>query len=378
MCYYVVMPSSSRRLAAKKKRLGRPPGPHAEHRRIAEALRARMRLGEWKPGEILPSLRALAMDLDSSVSAVRLALDRLALERQITLNPRRRWVVLRDPHDSPTAQGMVLFVLTDPIMDTSAGSYWMEIHRGVLSAVARMRAPLLVAHAHAWQSGLPDEYLGLPLRGIVLAGRFTEAALRAYERLRVPVSYADTPTEGHRLHSASPDNAAIAHDAVRRMIALGHRRIAFVRFVLYTLKDVDPDSKERQAGFARAMREAGLDASGVFNHLPGRDTQHSLLALLRRKPTYTAVLCTGAASAIVLMDQIRALGLDVPRDLGVCCVQGQTERIPLSGPALDFHDIACRAALLLDRPKFPPIRERIAAAWRDRGSLGPCRESGGK
>ncbi|MCA9266814.1 MAG: LacI family DNA-binding transcriptional regulator, partial [Planctomycetales bacterium] len=187
-----------------------------------------------------------------------------------------------------------------------------------------------------------------------------------------PVSYLDTPTEGQRLHSVSADNTAIAYDATRRMIALGHRRIAFVRFILYTLRGIDPDASERQAGFVKAMNEAGLDATGIYSLLPGRDRQHSLLALLDKKPRYTAALCTSMDSAAVLAGEMKALGREVPRDLSLCCVQGTYDRERISGAVLNFHDIAYRATLLLNRPKTPVIRERVSAVWQDRGTLVSC------
>lgn len=355
--------------SASRSPRGRPPGNRAEHRRVSEQLRAGMQRGDWPGLAVLPSIRQLAKDLNSSVSAVRLALEHLARERLIALNPRRRWVVQRVARWSASSLGLVALVLSDPVEETSQGSYWMELHRGVLSGLARLQAPLLMLHDHALQTTQPEAWLDLPLRGVLLAGRFTAQNLRAYERLPLPVSYIDTPTDGVKLHSASADNTALARDAVQRMIALGHRRIALVRFVLYTLQSVDPDSQERQAGFATAMREAGLDPSGVYNHLPGRDTQHSLLALLRKRPRYTAVLCVGPASAQALLPLVQAEGLEIPRDLSLCCVQGMGERVPYSGPVLDFHELAKRATLLLQRTKLPPIRERIPATWRDRGSV---------
>ncbi|MCW8130295.1 MAG: substrate-binding domain-containing protein [Planctomycetota bacterium] len=358
---------------AHARRLGRPPGPFARHRDVADALRRRMKAGDWKCLEVLPSLRALARSTQSSVSAVRLALDLLAAEGQIAANPRGRWVVARDRFLMASGRGPLLLVFSHPMENTAPGSYWMELQRGVVTAAGRMQVPLLMLHDHALQDGQPRGFLDLPLCGVALAGRFGAANLRAYERLPLPVSYLDTPSEGYDLHSASADNEAIGYDATRRMLALGHRRIACVRFVLLTLREIDPDARERQAGFVRAMREAGLDAGSVFNHIPGKSPQHSIMAMLRKRPAYTAVFCVGVTTAQTVASVAQAEGVDIPRDLSLCCVQGQGNREPFSGPVLDFHEIALRGALLLDRPKRPAVRERLPAAWRDRGSLTPPR-----
>ena len=364
-------------IQAQTRRRGRPPVAHAEHRRVASELRDRIVAGRWKPKEVLPSISALTREFASSESAVRLALKMLARENRIAPSARRRWLVSHPHLPSMDGKGIILEVMNTPMGAETPGAWFMEIQRGVMEGCGRLKAPLLIAHSYSLQDAQPEGFPDLPLKGILLFGRFTRQNLRAYENLPVPVCSVDTPIEPHRLHSACVDNRAAAHDATRRLIEAGHRRIAFVRFVLYTIRDVDTDSKERQAGFISACEEArlGSTSGNIFNHLPIRSAQHSLRALLRARPRYTAALCVDPACAKMLEREAVAAGLEVPRDLTIVCFQGQGEKVPYSGPAIDFYEIALRATQLLDRPKLPAIHERVPTLWRERGSGSLARPS---
>jgi DNA-binding LacI/PurR family transcriptional regulator len=332
-------------------------------------LRARIASGAWNSREVLPSLEALAKTLGASVSAVRLALNQLASEQLIEHNARLRWVVRKKPDSRIRRSGIVLEVISEPLR-VPLGSGFMDIQRGILEGCGRLRAPLLTIHAHALQSAQPDEFLDLPLKGVLLVGQFTKRNLRGYEKLRLPVCYIDSPVAGRSLHSSSVDNVNAARDATQRLIELGHRQIAFVRFVLYTLRDIDPDSRERQQGFLQACEEAGIRGAreSVFNYMPGREAQHSLNALLRKRPRYTAALCADPSAAGRLAHEATKTGLMLPSELGIICFQARTDCLSFSGPTTDFNDLAVRATMLLDRPKLPPTHERVSSEWRERGS----------
>jgi DNA-binding GntR family transcriptional regulator len=72
---------------------GPPPGaPQPLHEAIYQALRNRLAMGAYAPGEAL-SLRRLAQDLGGSVTPVRDAVWRLAAERALSLGPTRRLFV---------------------------------------------------------------------------------------------------------------------------------------------------------------------------------------------------------------------------------------------------------------------------------------------
>ncbi|MCW8131758.1 MAG: substrate-binding domain-containing protein [Planctomycetota bacterium] len=352
---------------------GRPPDPQAEHARVARALKQAMAKGAWKRYERLPPVRRLAQKFNASVSAVRLALEHLVTERVLARNARKHCVILPPGSARADEDHLVLAVLSDPVGALPMRGGMTELHRGILEGCGEIGAPLLIAHAHKYQRILPGPFLDLPLKGILLLGRFTPNVLSAYERLTAPVCYVDTPAAGHLMHAVCVANASAAYDATRGLLQAGHRRIAFVQFILFTLNDVDPDSKARKQGFLRACHEAGLPnaARNVFSFFSSRIAQASLRALLKVRPRITAVLCADPGSAQALAREAAALGLKVPQDLGIVCFQASVEPTAFSGPAIDFFTIGRQAAPLLNSPKAPALQKEVAPAWIERGSVVP-------
>ncbi|MEP6650932.1 MAG: LacI family DNA-binding transcriptional regulator [Lapillicoccus sp.] len=108
---------------------------------------------------------------------------------------------------------------------------------------------------------------------------------------------------------AADDHGVAA--AVEHLADLGHRRIAFVDGL------PGPIATLRREGFRRAMRRyAGDDDPSV---VPGGYTEQAgiLAPLASISPSPTAVLAFNDRCALGVMDQLRAAGLEVPRDVSV-------------------------------------------------------------
>lgn len=363
-------------MAEKKRRgPGRPASPGAHYRRIAEDLRARLRAGEPPAGAALPSLRALARRYRAGEYTVRMAVELLKREGRVRTSARRRLVVSPAGESPGALDGLVLQVSSHSLDALHRGPYSDELVRGVQIGAGQMRAPFLALSDRHFRHNLPTEALALPVRGIVLVGGFTEKVLGEYEKLGVPVVLADQPPGGHRLHSMAVDNFVAAREATARLIALGHRRLAFVRYVQVGMRRVDPDARERQEGFFAALKAAGLPASAaqVYNSLDGDSPESpGIQALVRAEPRFTAVLsATGWRAALVTI-AAEALGRSVPGDLSVICFQAAEADYPrFSGPRVDFEELGRRAVHLLDEPKHPPRQVRVPAPWFDAGSVAP-------
>jgi LacI family transcriptional regulator len=111
------------------------------------------------------------------------------------------------------------------------------------------------------------------------------------------------------------DDEAAAYALTRHLIELGHRAIGFVQG--------HPDhgaSQQRQAGFERAMEEAGLAtpphriAQGYFTFESGMAAGRALLAPADRP---TAVFAANDKMALGVLAAARELGLSAPADLAL-------------------------------------------------------------
>jgi LacI family transcriptional regulator len=111
------------------------------------------------------------------------------------------------------------------------------------------------------------------------------------------------------------DNGAGAAAAARHLLELGHERIGLIAGEEHT-----NTSDEREAGFRRALSEAGnplADARfvrGPFSHPAG---YHGMQALLDRPEPPTAVFCVNDLVAFGAIDGARVRGVRVPDDVSV-------------------------------------------------------------
>ncbi|MCK6471078.1 MAG: substrate-binding domain-containing protein [Planctomycetes bacterium] len=360
-------------------RIGRPPGPHAKFRRIAERLRERIRAGGYPPGSVLPSIRTLAGKFRVGKRVVVLAVEELKRDGWIAATANRRLAVCegagRPPGDR-VAAGVVLLIL-ETNLERMVQVRVPEVLRGAAAGAGNLRAPLLLAHGPQHRNAMPGGFERLDLRGVVLYGAIHASAVRGYERLPVPVVFCDRPPEDFQVHAAAVDNVAAAADVTRRLLALGHRRFAFVRYLQYATRGVDPDALERQRGFELALREAGLGKKSyaVFNALRDEGPKAPFIrSLLSARPPVTAVLASDPRRAQNVIQAARAAGRRVPQDLSVAGFQERDTRMPeeLSGPVIDLFALARCAALLLKHPKRPLVHERLPATWREGATIGPA------
>ncbi|CAM5485326.1 MULTISPECIES: LacI family DNA-binding transcriptional regulator [Streptomyces] len=139
-----------------------------------------------------------------------------------------------------------------------------------------------------------------------------------------PVVLLDRRVPRLGLDSVTVDNHGAARDAVRRLLAMGHRRIALVSLVGNDATDdpVDPGSTglARIEGYRAALREAGVEdtetylRTGAFH---GQDPAVLARGLLDSPEPPTAVFATDSLIALGVLSAARELGLRVPEDLSV-------------------------------------------------------------
>jgi LacI family repressor for deo operon, udp, cdd, tsx, nupC, and nupG len=157
---------------------------------------------------------------------------------------------------------------------------------------------------------------------VVLTVPLTGSELDDVRRLRLPTVYVGAAVAGAM--SVRIDDVAVARVAVEHLLALGHRRIAYV--------GGDPNQPlnftapaDRRAGWMAALRDSGVepdpawDVPGLFTAEGGFRAATSLFGLTVRP---TAVFCASDEMAIGVMTAARQAGLSVPGDLSVIGVDG--------------------------------------------------------
>jgi LacI family transcriptional regulator len=168
----------------------------------------------------------------------------------------------------------------------------------------------------------------------------------------------------------------------RHLVALGHRRIAYL-----TTPAVEPPADAgRQAGFARAMAAAGLEKGPVLEWEPPSGSVTAggrrvpLRAVLGGVPPLTAVFCSNDLAAIDLMDYADSAGVRVPEELSVMgfdnVMMAGLSRIALTTIAQPLDALArCGVEVLAGRiggsVAGGPVRQVVGVRLVRRRSTGP-------
>jgi LacI family transcriptional regulator, galactose operon repressor len=149
---------------------------------------------------------------------------------------------------------------------------------------------------------------------IVFAGRLSDAKLKRYAK-DVSVVVTGRQLRAKGLFSLQIDDREGAMLAVRHLVELGHRRIAFI-----TGSENHPDAIERLGGYRKALEEAGIDfdprlvATGDWHEEGGL---RATLGLLESKTNFTAIFCVNDQTAYGAMLGLFRKGLSVPGDVSV-------------------------------------------------------------
>ena len=149
---------------------------------------------------------------------------------------------------------------------------------------------------------------------IVLTGRLSDAALRAVSR-QLPVVVTGRSLKAPGLFSLNFDNLTGARLATEHLLALGHRRIAFIGG-----DPVHPDALERERGYRAAFAavdlpvDESLITAGAYYEESGREAVERLLNAGRR---FTAIFSANDQMAFGAALALHRRGLRVPQDVSM-------------------------------------------------------------
>lgn len=199
--------------------------------------------------------------------------------------------------------------------------------------------------------------------------------LDSEECAHVCVNANDIPASGN---CVVIDDEDAAYRMVRHILSFGHRRVAFISGLSWSRP-----SKDRYAGFMRAMREAKLKPAaahvkeGDYSFESGKQ---AALQLLTSEARPTAIFACGDAMAVGAMHAAYELGLRLPDDLSVAGFD-DTELAVAVWPQLTtvhqpLSQMAAKAAqVLIERPNrdahdSPAQRSTFECEIVQRGSVG--------
>lgn len=159
--------------------------------------------------------------------------------------------------------------------------------------------------------------IGQNVDGVIICPtQITSDSIHLLEKSKIPYVLI-----GRHFDDTLPTNYVVCDDtsgaylATRHLLSLGHRNIACVK-----VNDCISSSRERFAGYVRALEEAGIefDACRVLD-LALTDVNNSdvIRDFLRRSPSCTAILSFNDVLAYHIINVCMSLGLRIPQDISV-------------------------------------------------------------
>lgn len=225
-------------------------------------------------------------------------------------------------------------------------------HRMHLGAVRFARAANWVLDTRMAHYGAPPDYwdgdgilaLGLPNRPDLV---------RYLRKMKAPIVALTNDVEGLTPARVVLDNIRMGRIAAEHLLERGFRHLAFFKCTDYT------DIQGREAGFAAAVKEAGLDYIRLDWHAAsGKPSRTESLAWLtkqlRRLPTPLGVMAQSDHRAYSLINACELAGLAIPEQVAVVGVDNdeytcEFAPVPITSVDSNREELAYRGAELLAR-----------------------------
>ena len=196
------------------------------------------------------------------------------------------------------------------VLENIANPYSSALHRAI-EDIARSHEVVVFAGSvdedPARERELAGTFLARQVDGLIVVPAGADQSYLAHElRAGTPMVFVDRPPNLLDADAVTTDNFAGARDAVRHLIAHGHRRIAY----LGDLSSIFT-AEQRLNGYLDALERAGivLDADLIWQNLRSSDhAQTAIIELLTAAEPPTAVFASQNLVTIGAVRGIAALG----------------------------------------------------------------------
>lgn len=270
-----------------------------------------------------------------------------------------------------------------------SSAYLSEFLVGALDEAARKTAQIMLEKcdiSSAAQVATVRKLIASGADGVVLPPPLgeSEPVLNELKAKGIPAVAVACGRIGPKALCVRIDDRAAAVEMTNYLLALGHRRIGFIRG-----HPNQTASAEREKGFVKALQEAdiSLDASltvqGYYSYRSGLDAAELLLSQ-RRPPT--AIFASNDDMAAAVVSVAHRHGLEVPGDLSVVGFDDTSiattvwpELTTIHQPVAAMAEVALDLAVRAIRKvraggEAKMIDHQVAYAMVKRGSAGPPRQ----
>jgi DNA-binding LacI/PurR family transcriptional regulator len=277
--------------------------------------------GRFRAGDRLPSVRELAAQLGVNVNTVRAAYARLADDGLVETRQGVGTRVLAPASGRMPVGSRSAGTSTIAVLIAGLDPFYLPLLRGIEDVAAEHGLLVLIGDTRDSADAAETIIRRLVARGIAGVIAVSTGGIppgrddrRPHAGRVPPIVYVDQPDrKGHVLLFDGHGAGAMA---VRHVLEHGHQRVGMV-----TASLAWANTREVYDGYAAGLAGAGLDVSpalvadvGEFSFGAGRA---GLARLLDLPEPPTAVFAAGDVLAQGVLEEARARGLDIPRDLAI-------------------------------------------------------------
>lgn len=150
---------------------------------------------------------------------------------------------------------------------------------------------------------------------ILAAPLYQSTMLHWAENCNLPCVVAGCSPRGLQTTCVDVDDEGAVYQAVKWLIELGHRRIAFIAGPVNYWS-----ARQREQGYLRALSEAGISPTsrwvrrGNYSTQSGRDAMEQVIQV---RPWFSAVVCANDWMALGALETARRTGVLVPEDISI-------------------------------------------------------------
>ncbi len=228
--------------------------------------------------------------------------------------------------------------------------YLNQVFSGILSACARRNIDLTILSLSKDQESRElSQELTSQHDALVLVGIVNADYVRRLIKTELPLVLVDSRFAGLAIDTVVVDNQGAVQAELDALIALGHRRIAYVGARTpdpLTKKQIaSSDEVERCEAYLAGMTGAGLAAESRLLESPEdhRLPWPELLDLAKGPVAPTAYLATSAGLAVELHRRLSAAGISVPDSVSLAGAAGVTADVADCPIDLDYGRVDFRA-----------------------------------
>lgn len=303
------------------------------YQQITDQFRDQVKRGEMKPGDRLPSFGEMRSQFGASQATMDRVFSLLEQDGLISREPGRGTFVTEPSRHKKS--DLIGFVGTDFTV-RQRYAYCAHIVEGIEEIVQQEGKRILLLNS--------DSPVGWDQVEGVLMNASDSAALEAIPEGLPCVAYLEDRVCGI---SVVADEFGGARQATQHLLALGHRRIA------YLLQISVPWLRRRAAGYRDAFEEIGLEPKPGWVWDPktqltaggyrewGYENVKAWLQRDWQKQGFTALMAQNDLAAAGAIEALREAGLQVPRDVSVVGYDG-TEVCDYFSPRITTIDVPLR------------------------------------